>query len=172
MKKYVVNHVDMYMTLKQAIQTTELHLEPHLKIFRKTGYARSAVWEKKYLQRRSNLYSSPSSIFWSISKERMRILWRPFRSIMPFSCIQDNSHGKRGSCRIQINGKLLSFHWSHNFSFPLAFLQKIAGNPLTQISACQKIYFSQILICFPCKYPKHVENNSAVMRTVLYTSLQ
>ena len=36
------------MILKSVIRITESHREQHLKIFRKTGFARFAEWEKKY----------------------------------------------------------------------------------------------------------------------------
>ena len=42
------NHVAMYMILKSEILTAESPRVLHSKIFRTTGYARSAEWEKKY----------------------------------------------------------------------------------------------------------------------------
>lgn len=52
MKNTFVSHADTYMIRRQVIRITESIQAQLLKIFRRIGYVRSAVWEKMYLSRK------------------------------------------------------------------------------------------------------------------------
>ena len=53
-----VDPADMYMIQRSVIRITELHQEQLSRIFQRTGYVRSAVWEKTFLNRLNKLMQS------------------------------------------------------------------------------------------------------------------
>lgn len=53
-----VDPADMYMIQRSVIRITELHQEQLSRIFQRTGYVRSAVWEKTFLNQLNKLMQS------------------------------------------------------------------------------------------------------------------
>lgn len=63
-----VSHAGMSMIRRLAIRIMELSRVQLLRIFRKTGYARYAEWEKKYLYRKIKVSENKETIAeWSNS---------------------------------------------------------------------------------------------------------
>ena len=61
MQKYVCEPCGYVYDPEVGDRTTESHREQHLKIFRKTGFAQSVVWEKKCLWQSNREWEMPYS---------------------------------------------------------------------------------------------------------------